>query len=264
MCFPKLLHFLSGTLLQVLQAPWTEQCLEEPLRAETVGDWAGMILLTTQIHTSWGCNPNCGLGWSQLKKKFIFIIEINACGQEMSSHSSPSTHQADPYSNMKAREVDSQASACCGSDCHWLLHFPNMIILYPGVGCWQPFFHCCCWRTRTMGSKLEVQGKSVMLCLNIILKWNITWHNVIRKQIWLPRHLYPVQTEMGPWRNRILYCVYTLLNILLQYGKFKGAFVVNENHILRIFCWWFSSAFSPLLNFWECSMQSYATYSWLS
>lgn len=44
-----------------------------------------------------------------------------------------------------------------------------------------------------------------------------------------------MQIAMGPWRNRILYYVYALLNILLQYCKCKDAFVVNENHVLRIF-----------------------------
>lgn len=74
-----------------------------------------------------------------------------------------------------------------------------------------------------------------LLCLNIILKWNIIWHNVIRKQIWLASHLYTVLAGMGPWRNSILYYGYAQLNILLQYRKFKGAFVVNENQELRIF-----------------------------
>lgn len=40
----------------------------------------------------------------------------------------------------------------------------------------------------------------------------------------------------GPWRNSILRYVYAQFNILLQYRKFKGAFVVNENQELRIFC----------------------------
>lgn len=32
-------------------------------------------------------------------------------------------NEADPHPYMKAREVNSQARACCGSDYHWLLHF---------------------------------------------------------------------------------------------------------------------------------------------
>lgn len=123
------------------------------------------------------------------------------------------------------------------------------------------FFHC---RTRTMGCKLEVQGKSVMLCLNITLKWNITWHNVIRKQIWLPSHLYSMLARMGPWRNSILHYVYAQLNILLQYQKFKGAFVVNENqeliHFADDFLWHF-------LLYWSAKnaiSSAVLSYSWLS
>lgn len=117
------------------------------------------------------------------------------------------------------------------------------------------FFHCCCWRTRTVGCKLEVQGKWAMLCLNIIFKWNITWHNVIKKQTWLSSHLYTMLAGMGPWRNSTLQYVYAQLNIFLQ---FKGAFVVNENQELRNFCWWFSSVFFPLLNY---NIQCCVTYS---
>lgn len=206
---------LSGTLYEALQMLLTEQCLEDSPWAEIMARWLGWEGLRNYSYTHHV--KMCFQKWIEviIAQKEIYFYHSSKTKQEyilVSSNGKMHVHQKAqlchlkmiPILMCKATEAKSWMSTGWGADCHWLLHLHNMIILHLKVWCWQHFFCCCSWRTRTMDCKLEFQGNSVMLCLNISLKWNVIWHSILVKQIWLPSHFYTMLAAIGPWKNSIL------------------------------------------------------------